>query len=95
MTMISGTNRKIERLPEEKWRGVRLDFTYVTGSYYDVTLRQEEGRFDLDDVADGICKKLIYRHPHVFGDVTVSGSGEVLQIGGRAPTPTVFSKPEP
>ena len=30
-------------------------------------------------MADGICKKLIYRHPHVFGDVTVSGSGEVLQ----------------
>ena len=45
--MISGTNRKIERLPEEKWRGVRLDFTYVTGSYYDVTLRQEEGRFEV------------------------------------------------
>ena len=42
-------------------------------------LQEEQGGFDLDDVADGICKKLIYRHPHVFGDVTVSGSGEVLQ----------------
>ena len=42
-------------------------------------MEQEAGRFDLDAVADGICKKLIYRHPHVFGDVAVSGSGEVLQ----------------
>ncbi len=41
-------------------------------------MEQEAGRFDLDAVADGVCKKLIYRHPHVFGDVSVSGTGEVL-----------------
>lgn len=41
-------------------------------------MEQEAGRFDLDGVADGVCKKLIYRHPHVFGDVAVSGTGEVL-----------------
>lgn len=41
-------------------------------------IETEGGGFNLDDVADGICKKLIYRHPHVFGDVTVSGTGEVL-----------------
>ena len=42
-------------------------------------MEQEAGRFDLDGVADGICKKLIFRHPHVFGDVDVSGSDEVLE----------------
>ena len=41
-------------------------------------IEKDAGVFTLDDVADGICKKLIYRHPHVFGDVTVSGTGEVL-----------------
>ncbi len=41
-------------------------------------IERETGRFDLDAVADGICKKLIFRHPHVFGDVSVSGSDEVL-----------------
>ena len=41
-------------------------------------MEQEAGRFDLDGVADGVCKKLIYRHPHVFGNVSVSGTGEVL-----------------
>jgi tetrapyrrole methylase family protein/MazG family protein len=41
-------------------------------------MEQEKGGFTLDDVADGICKKLIYRHPHVFGEVTVSGTDQVL-----------------
>lgn len=34
--------------------------------------------FDFDTVADGICKKLIERHPHVFGDVSVSDVDDVL-----------------
>ena len=41
-------------------------------------MAEERGAFSLDDVADGEAKKLIYRHPHVFSDVTVSGSAEVL-----------------
>ena len=41
-------------------------------------MEEELGSFDLNSVADGVCKKLIYRHPHVFGDVAVSGTGEVL-----------------
>lgn len=42
-------------------------------------IEREQGGFTLDDVADGICKKLIYRHPHVFGDTQVSGAGQVLE----------------
>jgi len=38
----------------------------------------DEGRWDVDDVAEGIVGKLIRRHPHVFGDVSVSGAAEVL-----------------
>ena len=45
---------------------------------FHASIEEDAGRFDLDDVADGVCKKLIYRHPHVFGDVTVSSTGEVL-----------------
>lgn len=41
-------------------------------------IEEEQGNFNLNDVSDGVCKKLIYRHPHVFGDVSVSGTGEVL-----------------
>lgn len=42
-------------------------------------MEEERGVFDLDAVADGTCKKLILRHPHVFGDVSVNGTCEVLE----------------
>ncbi len=45
---------------------------------FHTSIEEDAGRFDLDAVADGICKKLIYRHPHVFGDVSVSSTGEIL-----------------
>ncbi|MEO8477518.1 MAG: nucleoside triphosphate pyrophosphohydrolase [Actinomycetota bacterium] len=38
----------------------------------------DAGVWDIDDVAEGLVKKLIYRHPHVFGEVVVSGADEVL-----------------
>lgn len=38
----------------------------------------DDGRWDVDDVAKGLVDKLIHRHPHVFGDVEVSGADEVL-----------------
>lgn len=41
-------------------------------------IERDAGRFDLDDVADGVCKKLIFRHPHVFGEVSVKDSQQVL-----------------
>jgi len=41
-------------------------------------IEQEKGIFDLDAVADRVCKKLIYRHPHVFGEVKVSDTSQVL-----------------
>lgn len=37
----------------------------------------ETGDFDIADVANGICEKLIYRHPHIYGDVTVENEEEV------------------
>lgn len=41
-------------------------------------MEKENNVFDFSTVADGVCKKLIERHPHVFGDVSVSGVGDVL-----------------
>ncbi len=37
----------------------------------------EQGLFDLGDVADSLCDKLIYRHPHVFGDIHADTPEEV------------------
>jgi XTP/dITP diphosphohydrolase len=40
-------------------------------------LGSEEEAFDLADVANEICEKLIYRHPHIYGDVKVKDEAEV------------------
>jgi XTP/dITP diphosphohydrolase len=43
-----------------------------------VAAERDDGTgFTIDDVADGIVAKLVRRHPHVFGDVTVTGADEV------------------
>jgi len=41
-------------------------------------METEVNGFDFENVCDEICKKLIIRHPHVFGNVTVNSSDEVL-----------------
>ena len=42
-------------------------------------IAEEEKLFTLDDVVRGITEKMIRRHPHVFGNVNVSGTEQVLQ----------------
>lgn len=39
----------------------------------------ETNDFDIKDVCDKICEKLIYRHPHIYGNVEVDGQQQVLQ----------------
>ncbi len=41
-------------------------------------IAQEEKRFDIVDVLEGISNKLVRRHPHIFGDVNVEDSAQVL-----------------
>jgi XTP/dITP diphosphohydrolase len=40
---------------------------------------EEKGQFDIKDVCDALCDKLIYRHPHVFGNVQADTSAKVEQ----------------
>ena len=39
----------------------------------------EKGQFDIKDVCDRLCDKLIFRHPHVFGEQHVNGTDQVLK----------------
>ncbi len=63
------------------------DWTHVAEEIGDVMMNllleaqiaEEAGHFALEDVTRGIVDKLIRRHPHVFGDVRVSGTAEVLR----------------
>ena len=42
-------------------------------------LGEEQGAFDIGDVADAECDKLIYRHPHVYSDIHADTPAEVMQ----------------
>ncbi len=41
-------------------------------------MAEEEGKFSFDDVVDGVCKKLVFRHPHVFGTVDAGNPEQAL-----------------
>ena len=42
-------------------------------------IAEDEGRYDLEQVAAQVSEKLVRRHPHVFGELTVESTGEVLR----------------
>ena len=42
------------------------------------SMANSAGQFDLNDVVDGVCKKLVFRHPHLFGDVQADDSQGAL-----------------
>lgn len=42
-------------------------------------IAREEGLFTMEDVVQEVSEKMVRRHPHVFGDTKVSGSGQVLE----------------
>jgi tetrapyrrole methylase family protein / MazG family protein len=47
--------------------------------YLHAEIARQEGHFCISDVLEQINTKLIRRHPHVFGDTKVSGTGQVVQ----------------
>lgn len=70
--VVEAINKKSPEMLREELGDVMLQIVLHT------QMETEIGSFTFDDVCDEICKKLIVRHPHVFGDVTVSSTGEVL-----------------
>ncbi|MBE6871871.1 MAG: MazG family protein [Ruminococcaceae bacterium] len=42
-------------------------------------ISEQSGGFAIDKVTDGVCRKLIVRHPHIFGDVKADTAEQVLQ----------------
>ena len=70
--VIEAINKDDKDLLLEELGDVLLQVVFHT------QIEREKGTFDLSDVADGVCKKMIERHPHVFGDVNVTTSEQVL-----------------
>ena len=69
---IEGINKKDKELLCEELGDVLLQVVFHA------QISRESGEFDISDVTDGICKKLIERHPHVFASTKVDSTDEVL-----------------
>lgn len=70
--VIEAIDNKDRDLLCEELGDVMLQVVFHAG------IETDAGTFTVNDVIDGICKKLIHRHPHVFGHVSVNNSAEVL-----------------
>ena len=70
--VIEAIETENSELMQEELGDVLLQVVFHT------EIEREAGRFEFSDVTDGICRKLIHRHPHVFGDVSVNSSEQVL-----------------
>ena len=66
------TDHNMEGIKEE------LGDLLLHGVFYS-KLGEEEGAFDFGDVADALCDKLIYRHPHVYGDIHANTPDQVKE----------------
>lgn len=69
---IEAINKKDKELLCEELGDVLLQVVFHA------QIEKENGSFDIDSVTDGICKKLIERHPHVFSDVNADTTQKVL-----------------
>lgn len=51
---------------------------------FHAAMEEEAGRFAMADVVNGVCQKLVFRHPHVFGTVDVHGSSDEVLVNWEA-----------
>ncbi len=70
--LAEGIDREDLDLMEEELGDVLMQVLFHA------SIEEDAGHFDIDDVADRACKKLIFRHPHVFAARQVEGTEEVL-----------------
>jgi MazG family protein len=67
-----------EAAENEDWDALRVELgDLLLHIVMDAGIAEEQGRFDLADVADGIREKLVRRHPHVFGSRADLSPGDV------------------
>lgn len=79
-TMLEEAYEVLEAIDEKSMAKLREELGDVLLQVLmQAQIAEEAGDFTLADVADSVRDKLVRRHPHVFGDVKVSGAEEVLR----------------
>jgi len=75
---IEETYELADAITESDWAGIREELgDLLLHIVFYAKIGSEQNQFGLVEMIDGICDKLIYRHPHIYGDVKVEDDEEV------------------
>jgi len=68
----------VDSIVEEDWDGIKEELgDIMLHVLFYAKIGSEQGKFTLDEVMEGIAKKLIHRHPHIYADVKVENDDDV------------------
>ena len=75
---IEETYELADAIMKEDWKGIGEELgDLLLHIVFYARIGEEQGQFDIQTVTEDICEKLIRRHPHIYGDIEVSGEEEV------------------
>ncbi len=75
---IEETYELADAILKEDWKGIGEELgDLLLHIVFYARIGKEQGQFDIGTVTEQICEKLIRRHPHIYGDIQVSGEEEV------------------
>ena len=69
-----------DSLANEDWKGIKEELgDLLLHIVFYSKIGAEHGQFTLDDVIEGVCNKLVHRHPHIYSNVKVEDEEQVKQ----------------
>lgn len=75
---IEETYELADAITENDWKGIQEELgDLLLHIVFYAKIGKEQGRFELPDMINGICDKLVARHPHIYSDVKVQDDEEV------------------
>lgn len=75
---IEETYELADAITDEDWKGIKEELgDLLLHIVFYSKIGVEQNRFTLEEVINGICEKLISRHPHIYGDVKVNDEDDV------------------
>jgi len=79
---IEETFELADAITDKNWEGIKEELgDMLLHIVFYAKIGQEENKFTLQEVLDGICKKLIIRHPHIYGDP--ENSGQLVRVNNE------------
>ena len=75
---IEETYELTDSITDGDWKGIKEELgDLLLHIVFYAKIGSEQNQFTLDEVINGVCEKLIFRHPHIYGDVVVADEEDV------------------